>query len=124
MLIQAKVLRQAKDGIEIEICSQKYCGACKICKPKSEKLFIKTRRKYKKGQLIKVEFNSKYFWHALGLLICLPLLTLIIVLGGLLKIGLSEILATGITLTVCLAEYVGIYFYDRTIKMANLYKII
>lgn len=122
--MSAKVLKQTNGGVEVETCPQKDCGACKVCKPKSEKLFVKTRRKLKKGQLVKIEIDSKYFWRALGLLIFLPVLTLTIVLSALLKIGLSEFLAALIALLICFAEYVAIYFYDRTIKTAELYRII
>ena len=122
MLIQAKVIKQIKNGVEVEI--RKDCGCCKFCKPKPEIFFITTKKKYKKGQRVKVDVNSAYFWRALGLLVCLPLVTLIIVLGVLLKAGWPEILAAMISLLICFAEYAAIYFYDRTIKTADLYRII
>jgi positive regulator of sigma E activity len=122
VLIQARVLRQAKDGIIVAICRD--CGSCKICKPAPEKLLIKTKKKHKKGELINIQLNSAYFWRALGLLILLPLITLLIVLPVLLRCGLSEIQAASGALALCLAEYVLIYFYDRTIKTADLYAII
>ena len=124
MLLAVKILKQRKGGVEVETCPLQDCGACKICKPKSEKLFIKTRRKYKKGQLVRVALNTVYFWRALGLLICLPLVTLLLVLSLLLQAGLSELLAAVIALAVCLAEYICIYFYDRTIRTADLYRIV
>lgn len=123
MLIQAKVIRQTKSGVEVE--TRKDCGGCSICQPaKPETFMIKTHRKYKKGRIVNIELNTGYFWRALSLLICLPLITLVIVLSFLLRFGFSEILAAIISLAICLLEYIGIYFYDRTIKTEDLYRIV
>jgi positive regulator of sigma E activity len=110
--------------LELETCPPRDCGGCKVCRPGADKLVIKTRRKYARGRIVQVELNAVYFWRALGLLIILPLLTLIAGLSVLLRAGAPEILAAAGALAVCLLEYAGIYFYDRTIQTADLYRIV
>ena len=122
MLIQATVIKQTKTGVELE--TRKDCGGCKSCKPRVETFFVATKKKYKIGQQVNVDVNTAYFWRALVLLICLPLFTLVAVLVVLIKAGLLEILAAAISLLICLAEYVAIYFYDKTLKTADFYKIV
>ena len=124
MLMQAKVIKQTKGAVELATCPASDCGGCKLCRPRSEKLLIQTRKRLCRGQIVNLRINTAYFWRALGLLIFLPLVTLPIVLGVLLRCGWPEMWSALGALAVCFGEYTALYFYDRTIEPQNLYKIV
>jgi positive regulator of sigma E activity len=129
MIEQGKVIRILPGNqLEVELIRDLGCASCKICLTGAPNcntnIILENTGKYKPGDTLTIELDSRYFYQAFLLIFILPIVVLCSALYFLEAWHLPKNLVIGASLALFLASYFFAYQYDRSLRRKSLYKIL
>jgi positive regulator of sigma E activity len=128
MIVQGQVTKVLPKAIEVRLQGVTDCASCKGCAGCSEKesplIIIATEQSYKKGTILSLETDSKYFYRSFFLVFIFPIMILV----GILAVGEKLHWVQNFALTLGIIGWLGsyslAYAYDKKLQAKALYRIL